>query len=86
MTVARLAYGGMAATPKRAATAETALVGQPWTAETVARATVALASDFTPLTDWRATADYRLKVAANLLRRFHLETTGVIAQLTREAV
>ncbi|EYD75021.1 hypothetical protein Rumeso_03349 [Rubellimicrobium mesophilum DSM 19309] len=32
--------------------------------------------DFTPLTDWRASADYRQAIAANLLRRFWLEQSG----------
>ena len=65
----------MAATPKRAARVEAALVGQPWTrADRRRRARPALAEDFTPLTDWRASADYRAMVARNLLRRFYLET------------
>ena len=84
VTTARLAFGGMAATPKRAATVEAALVGKPWTLETISRAEQAFASDFTPLTDWRASADYRARVARNLLRRFYLESTGETAQLTRE--
>lgn len=84
VTTARLAYGGMAATPKRAANAEAALVGRPWTLDTVARAEAAFAEDFTPLTDWRASADYRARVARNLLRRFYLESTGETAQLKRE--
>jgi xanthine dehydrogenase small subunit len=81
---ARLAFGGMAATPKRAAAVEAALVGRPWTLETVARAEAKFAEDFTPLTDWRASADYRALVARNLLRRFYLESTGETAQLKRE--
>lgn len=76
VTAARLAFGGMAATPKRAAALEAALLGQPWTEATVLAAAQALAEDFTPLTDWRATADYRAAVARNLLRRFFLETSG----------
>ncbi len=44
----------------------------------------AFAEDFQPLTDWRASADYRLTVARNLLRRFYLETAGRTARLTRE--
>jgi xanthine dehydrogenase small subunit len=80
----RLAFGGMAATPKRASAVEAALVGQPWTLATVARAETAFADDFTPLTDWRASADYRARVARNLLRRFYLEATGETAQLKRE--
>jgi xanthine dehydrogenase small subunit len=75
VTVVRLAYGGLAATPKRAAAAEAALSGQPWTEATVERAMAALAEDFQPLTDWRASREYRLKVAQNLLRRCWIETT-----------
>jgi xanthine dehydrogenase small subunit len=84
VTVARLAYGGMAATPKRAATVEAGLIGKPWTLATIARVEPAFAADFTPLTDWRASADYRLIVAKNLLRRFYLEATGEPARLQRE--
>lgn len=73
---ARLAFGGMAATPKRAASAEGALMGQPWTEGSVRGAMAALANDFSPLSDWRASAEYRSRVAANLLLRFHKETTG----------
>ena len=73
---ARLAFGGMAATPKRAANAEAALVGRPWTAANVEAAMAALERDFTPLSDMRASAGYRLKVARNLLRRLHVETTS----------
>ncbi|WP_127115843.1 xanthine dehydrogenase small subunit [Shimia sediminis] len=73
ITAARLAFGGMAATPKRAANAEAALIGQPWGAQAFEAAAQALSQDFTPLTDWRASADYRILVAANLIRRFHLE-------------
>jgi xanthine dehydrogenase small subunit len=79
-----LAFGGMAATPKRAARTEAALLGKPWTEETVI-ADDFLAEDFKPLTDWRASADYRMLVAKNLLRRFWLETTtGAPVQLVRE--
>jgi len=81
---ARLAFGGMAATPKRAEAVEAALVGKPWTLETVSRAEAALAEDFAPITDWRASADYRARVARNLLRRFYLESTGEPVQLKRE--
>jgi xanthine dehydrogenase small subunit len=70
----RLAYGGMASIVKRAAQAEAALVGQAWSQEAVKRAQAALAQDFKPLSDMRASADYRLQVAQNLLQRFWLET------------
>ena len=70
----RLAYGGMAATVKRAAQAEAALVGQPWSQVSVNAAKAALALDFKPLSDMRASATYRLQVAQNLLQRLWLET------------
>jgi xanthine dehydrogenase small subunit len=70
---ARIVYGGMAATPRRAAACERALIGAPWSEATVARAISALAEDFTPIGDWRASADYRSTVAGNLLHRFWLE-------------
>jgi xanthine dehydrogenase small subunit len=70
----RLACGGMAATVRRAAQAEAALLGQPWSEAAVRAAQAALAQDFKPLSDMRASAAYRLQVAQNLLRRFWLET------------
>ena len=81
---ARIAFGGMAATPKRAKKAEAALVGQPWTAQTIAEAQGALAEDFAPISDWRASAEYRAVAARNLLRRFFLEMSGEPARLVRE--
>ncbi|MDE2397790.1 MAG: xanthine dehydrogenase small subunit, partial [Burkholderiales bacterium] len=74
VAAARLAFGGMAATVKRAALTEAALVGQAWNEVTLVAAQAALAQDFEPLTDMRASADYRRRVAQNLLRRFWLET------------
>jgi len=71
---ARLAFGGMAATPKRAARAEAALVGRPFGLESAEAAAKAIADDFSPLDDWRASARYRAEVAANLIRRFQAET------------
>ncbi len=70
----RLAFGGMAATVKRAAQAEAALVGKPWSQASVKAAQVALAQDFNPLSDMRASAAYRLQVAQNLIQRLWLET------------
>ncbi|MEJ5018505.1 xanthine dehydrogenase small subunit [Ochrobactrum vermis] len=72
----RIAYGGMAATPKRASTVEALLTGKPWTEATVEAALEAYSQDYTPLSDMRATADYRLLAARNLLRRFFAETEG----------
>ena len=74
VSMVRLAFGGMAGVVKRAAQAEAALLGQPWTEATLQAAQAALAADFQPLTDMRASAGYRLQVAQNLLRRFWLET------------
>ena len=80
VTAARLAYGGMAGIPKRAAAAEAALLGQPWTEATVRRAMAALSQDFTPLSDMRASAEYRARVAANLLMKLYVETTDPAAE------
>jgi xanthine dehydrogenase small subunit len=71
-----IAFGGMAGTPKRAGAVEQALVGAVWDEGAIEKAIAAFSNDFTPLTDWRASADYRLLVAKNLLRRFYLETGG----------
>ncbi|CAB3765530.1 xanthine dehydrogenase small subunit [Paraburkholderia humisilvae] len=71
---ARVAFGGMAATPQRARRAEAALTGAAWDETAARRAMDALATDYQPLTDMRASSAYRLKVARNLLWRFQLET------------
>jgi xanthine dehydrogenase small subunit len=76
VTAARLAFGGMAGTPKRAAAAEAALTGQPWTEATVTAAAAALAADFQPLTDARASAAYRLRAAQNMLLRYWHDLAG----------
>src|SRR5260370_16486130 len=72
---ARLAYGGMAAIPTRAANAEKALVGQPWSEAAIDSAVAALPADFAPLTDSRASQAYRLKTAGNLFRPFYIQHT-----------
>jgi xanthine dehydrogenase small subunit len=79
----RIAFGGMAATPKRAKAVEAALVGKPWTVATIEAAIPAFAVDYQPLTDMRASKEYRLLAAQNLLRRFHLETTGSVERLSK---
>ncbi len=71
---ARVAFGGMAATPKRAASTEAVLNGQPWNEATARAAMTALAIDYAPLSDMRASSEYRLSTAQNLLYRFYLET------------
>jgi len=70
----RLAYGGMAGIVRRAPQAEAALMGQPWDEAHVQAAINALALDYQPLSDLRASAAYRQKVAGQLLRRLWLET------------
>jgi xanthine dehydrogenase small subunit len=70
----RLAFGGMAATVARARLAEAALLGAAWSQASIDSARQALASDFRPLSDMRASASYRMQVAQNLLQRFWLET------------
>lgn len=81
VTQARIAFGGMAATPKRASAVEGMLVGKPWTQETVEAALPAFAQDYTPLSDMRASAAYRLTCARNLLVRYILEDQGLTTRV-----
>ncbi len=73
---ARICFGGMAGTPKRATHVEGALVGQPWNQMTINAARLVFANDYQPLTDMRASAEYRLMTAKNLLQRFFVEHSG----------
>lgn len=70
---ARLGYGGVAAIPIRATEIESILVGKPWTLETVTAVKPLLRETFTPLTDLRASANYRKMLVANLFERFFLD-------------
>jgi xanthine dehydrogenase small subunit len=72
--LARLGFGGMAATPARAVKTEGVLRGAPWNDHTVERAQEALEQDFSPLSDHRASGEYRMATARNLLQKFFLET------------
>jgi xanthine dehydrogenase small subunit len=74
----RMACGGMAATIRRATNCEAAVVGNAWNEETIEAACEALARDFEPISDMRASAEYRLRAAQNLLRRFYLESRGEV--------
>ncbi len=85
VTTARIAFGGMAGVPKRATAVEQALIGQPWSEATVAAALPAFAEDFTPLSDMRASADYRLGAAQAMMRRCFLEDQGVPANVLETA-
>ena len=83
ITAARIAFGGMAAIPARAPATEAALVGRPWHRDSFESAAAALAQDFKPLTDLRASSEYRLGGAGNMLRRFYRqfasERTGSVS-------
>jgi len=71
----RICFGGMAPVPKRARQAEAALKGKTWNRENVEKACWIMSEDYTPISDMRASAQYRLTVAQNLLRKFFIETT-----------
>jgi xanthine dehydrogenase small subunit len=71
---ARIAFGGMAATPKRASAVEAALADQPWTDATIKAAVALFDQDYTPMSDMRASAEYRLLIARNLLLRYFAES------------
>ena len=72
----RIAYGGMAAIPKRATSCEQTLLGREWSEAAIRDGMRALADDFEPITDMRASSDYRRTVCGNLLYRFYLDTRG----------
>jgi xanthine dehydrogenase small subunit len=74
---ARIAFGGMAGTPMRAKAMEQALISKAWTSETIADAMGQLTQDFTPLSDMRASAEYRMKSAQGMLMRYFLEDIGL---------
>ena len=76
VTEARIAFGGMAGIPKRAAQAEAAMVGQAFGLTSIAAAAEAMAGDFQPMSDMRACAAYRLTVAQNLLTRYFHDLNG----------
>jgi len=78
---ARVAFGGMAGIPARAAQCEAALIGAVWNERTAEAAALALAQDYRPLSDLRGTADYRSVAAANLIRRLWLETQEPVSVL-----
>ena len=73
---ARIAFGGMAATPQRAPKAEQALVGSTFDHRAVKACARAITAQFKPLSDWRGSAEYRLQVAANLAERFWRDVAG----------
>lgn len=85
VTEARIAFGGMAGIPKRAAHVEAALIGQAWSEATITAALPEFARDFTPMSDARASAAYRLQTAQNLLMRYFLEDQGLATDVLEVA-
>ena len=86
VTAARVAFGGMAATPRRAPATEAALHGQPFTEATIAAAAEVLRAEFSPLSDVRGSASYRCEAAAALLwRLWHREQGVAVSVLEMEA-
>jgi xanthine dehydrogenase small subunit len=81
VTDARIAYGGMAATPKRAPAVEAALTGAAWSEDAASAAGAKISEDYAPLTDHRATAEYRSRVAANLCTRLYRDLAGTEIEL-----
>jgi xanthine dehydrogenase small subunit len=78
---ASVAFGGMAEIPKRANRCEEALREQPWTQGTIDTAMAALGQDFTPISDFRASAGYRMQASKNLLQRLFLESNSRASKL-----
>jgi xanthine dehydrogenase small subunit len=76
----RIAFGGMAAIPKRAVHTEAVLRGKEWNETAVVEAQSAIERDFAPISDMRASAGYRLSVAKNLIRRLYAETSGLTVE------
>ena len=84
ITEARIAFGGMAGTPKRATAAEAALAGASLAEAASWRAALeALRRDYTPLSDMRASADYRTEAAVGLLGKALVEIAGTPTTRTR---
>ncbi len=85
VTAARIAFGGMAGVPKRATKAEAALVSKPWSESTIEAAAKAMAGDFTPMSDMRASAAYRMLTAQNLMRRYFHDLNGTAVSVLEVA-
>jgi xanthine dehydrogenase small subunit len=85
VTEARIAFGGMAGIPKRASHVEAAIIGKPWNEDTVAGAWEAWGEDFAPMSDMRASAEYRLHSARNMLTRYLLEDLAAVTRVLEVA-
>lgn len=86
VSAARIAFGGMAGTPKRAAHVEAALIGQAWNEATIPAAQAGFAQDFTPLSDMRASASYRMRAAEGMLMRYFHDSMGQDVDILRVAL
>ena len=73
---ADIAFGGMAGVPKRAQYVEQAILDLPWSIESLKASKAAWSHDFAPIDDMRASADYRIKTAYNLLIRYFHDLSG----------
>jgi xanthine dehydrogenase small subunit len=82
----RAGFGGMAAKSGRAKHVEAALAGKPWNADSLKNIDALMAKDFSPMSDQRGTASYRLRAAANLIRRLQIETSDQSALARVEAL
>ena len=78
---ARVAFGGMAEIPKRAIQCERALIGNLWSQETIDSAMASLSKDFKPVSDFRASKEYRSTTAANMLQRLFIEYNYLNSQI-----
>ncbi|MFM9975159.1 MAG: hypothetical protein ACKVON_11390, partial [Beijerinckiaceae bacterium] len=87
ISAARVAFGGMAATPRRALKTEAALIGIALSnRESWATAAAMLAEDFQPIDDMRASATYRRETAKALLIKALMEIAGDSATRLRSPV
>lgn len=80
VVAARIAFGGMAGTPVRAKAVEDQLLGKPWSLAAIDNAVSAFEQDFAPISDMRASADYRMLTAKNLLRKYFAETQQPLSE------
>ncbi|MGP6178368.1 xanthine dehydrogenase small subunit [Microbacterium sp. A196] len=74
VTAAKIGLGGVAATPLRALATEEALIGQPWSIQTIKRASEILRAEGTPMSDHRASADYRSHMLGTSLLKLYSTT------------
>lgn len=81
ITDARIAFGGMAAIPKRVKSAEQVLIGNQLTETVIEACAQSIAAELSPLSDWRGSAEYRLLVAQNLVQRFAHDLMGEVVEV-----